>query len=312
MNILFDSLELIYGSSEKPFFLTDQNGNVLWKNRRCGKTVIFTNGISGRSKTEQVNIDGEVFSAVARKIDNNGKAYYLWEANTLSDILALLGCTDTYAEVCYMLAQMKSDVAAAEDAAGGQVPFLSIKRNVEVLSELSGVIYRKASASETLYFAEEINKIANEANRIMSKIPVVFKVCRDDTADSDIAVNAGQKLLYTSVFSIMRAMVRSSDRKLFNLEISYENGFAVMSSAFSLKADTHKGMITDSFEMFCAKMYIDSIGGQLSFSFNDDCGQISLALPKAKTTAFSSPVFKADEKICEKLAGIFMTDAAEQ
>ena len=90
MNILFDSLELIYGSSEKPFFLTDQNGKVLWKNRRCGKTVIFTNGLCDRSKTEQVNIDGEVFSAVSREIDNNGKAYYLWEANTLSDILALL------------------------------------------------------------------------------------------------------------------------------------------------------------------------------------------------------------------------------
>lgn len=29
MNILFDSLELIYGSSEKPFFLTDQDGKVL-------------------------------------------------------------------------------------------------------------------------------------------------------------------------------------------------------------------------------------------------------------------------------------------
>ena len=34
MNILFDSLELIYGSSEKPFFLTDQNGNV------CGRTAV--------------------------------------------------------------------------------------------------------------------------------------------------------------------------------------------------------------------------------------------------------------------------------
>ena len=312
MNILFDSLELIYGSSEKPFFLTDRNGNVLWKNRRCGKTIIFTQGLGDPSTTEQVNIDGEVFSAVSRKIDNNGKAYYLWEANTLTDILTLLGCTDTYAEVCYMLAQMKSDVAAAEDAAGGKAPFLSIKRNVEVLSELSGVIYRKASASGTLYFAEEINRIANEANRIMSKIPVVFKVSRDDTAGNDIAVNAGQRLLYTSVFSILRAMVRSSDRKLFNLDISADDGFAVMTSAFTLKPDTHKGMITDSFEMFCAKMYIESIGGQLRFSFNDDCGQIRLALPKATATAFSSPVFKADEKVCEKLAGIFMTDAAEQ
>ena len=70
--------------------------------------------------------------------------------------------------------------------------------------------------------------------------------------------------------------------------------------------------MTELEKMQRAKMYIDSIGGQLRFSFNDDCGQISLALPKAKTTAFSSPVFKADEKICEKLAGIFMTDAAEQ
>ena len=29
MNILFDSLELIYGSSGKPFLLTDINGNIL-------------------------------------------------------------------------------------------------------------------------------------------------------------------------------------------------------------------------------------------------------------------------------------------
>ena len=257
MNILFDSLELIYGSSGKPFFL-------------------------------------------------------IWEANTLSDILVQLGCTNTYAEVCYMPAQMKSDVAAAEDIAGGKAQFLSIKRNIEVLGELSNVIYRKATQKSTLYFAEEINKIAEEANRIMSTIPVVFRVSSDETAGGDIPVNAGQKLLYTSVFSILRAMVRSSDRKLFNLEISYENGFAVMSSTFSLKPDTHKGMITDSFEMYCAKMYIESLGGQLSYAFYDEIGQIRLVLPKANVAAFSSAVFTSDEKVCEKLAGIFMTDAAEQ
>lgn len=312
MNKLFDSLELIYGSSEKPFFLTDKNGNVLWKNRRCGKTVIFTNGISDRSETEQVSIDGEILSAVSHKIDDSTKAYYLWEANTPGELLAQLGCTDTYAEVCYMLAQMKSDVAAAEDAAGSKAQLLSIKRNVEVLGELSGVIYRKASASGTLYFAEEISKAANEANRVMSALTVVFRVSRDDTAHNDIPVCAGQRLLYTSVFSILRAMVRSSDRKLFNLDISSADGFAVMTSAFTLKSDTHKGMITDSFELFCAKMYIESLGGQLDYTFGGGSGQLRLALPEASASAFSSPAFAADEKVCQKLAGIFMTDAAEQ
>ena len=110
----------------------------------------------------------------------------------------------------------------------------------------------------------------------------------------------------------MRAMGRSSDGQLFNLAISYDNGFAVMSSTFSLKPDTHKGMITDSFEMYCAKMYIESLGGQLSYAFYDEIGQIRLALLKANVAAFSSAVFTSDEKVCEKLAGIFMTDAAEQ
>ena len=114
MDKIFDALETLYGGSGIPFFLTDEYGNVHWRNSACGTAIIFPKGINDTSLTDKVSIDGKIFAAQASKLSSRGKTLILWRVNTLTDILMQLGSTDTYPDICYMLAQAKNDIEKAE------------------------------------------------------------------------------------------------------------------------------------------------------------------------------------------------------
>ena len=51
----------------------------------------------------------------------------------------------------------------------------SIQRNIEVLSELATVIYRKTPPAPAIYFFEKLNKIIERANKEISSIPIGFQ-----------------------------------------------------------------------------------------------------------------------------------------
>ena len=63
MEKITESLEMLYGSSGTPFFLSDEFGNIKWKNTACGETIVFPKGINCDILTEQINIDGKEYSA---------------------------------------------------------------------------------------------------------------------------------------------------------------------------------------------------------------------------------------------------------
>ena len=43
MEKITESLEMLYGSSGTSFFLSDEFGNIKWKNAACGETIVFPN-----------------------------------------------------------------------------------------------------------------------------------------------------------------------------------------------------------------------------------------------------------------------------
>ena len=53
MEKITESLEMLYGSSGTPFFLSDEFGNIKWKNTACGETIVFPKGINCDILTEQ-------------------------------------------------------------------------------------------------------------------------------------------------------------------------------------------------------------------------------------------------------------------
>ena len=159
MEKITESLEMLYGSSGTPFFLSDEFGNIKWKNTACGETIVFPKGINCDILTEQVNIDGKEYSAQGTSFADGDESFILWRVNTLTDVLMQLGSTNTYADICYMLSQARSDVAKATQSCNEDNALNSIQRNIEVLSELATVIYRKTPPAPAIYFFEKLNKI---------------------------------------------------------------------------------------------------------------------------------------------------------
>ena len=179
MEKITESLEMLYGSSGTSFFLSDEFGNIKWKNAACGETIVFPKGINCDILTEQVNIDGNEYSAQGTSFADGDERFILWRVNTLTEVLMQLGSTNTYADICYLLSQARSDVAKATQNCNEDNALNSIQRNIEVLSELATVIYRKTPPAPAIYFFEKLNKIIERANKEMSSIPIVFRLSTD-------------------------------------------------------------------------------------------------------------------------------------
>ena len=312
MEKITESLEMLYGSSGTPFFLSDEFGNIKWKNTACGETIVFPKGINCDILTEQINIDGKEYSAQGTSFADGDERFILWRVNTLTDVLMQLGSTNTYADICYMLSQARSDVAKATQSCNEDNALNSIQRNIEVLSELATVIYRKTPPAPAIYFFEKLNKIIERANKEMSDIPIVFKLSTDKPIYEDIPVNISEKLLYVCMFSVLKAMGRCSDRNLFVLSVSVSDNNINISSSFSISADTHTGMIADDFEMYSAKLYIGYIGGKMSYNIKDSIGRLEIAIPTGDSSTLNSPLYAVPPETCEKLAGVFMRGIADK
>lgn len=312
MDKIFEALETLYGDSGIPFFLTDEYGNVHWKNSVCGTVIIFPKGIDNTALTDKVSIDGELFAAQASRLSGSGKTLILWRANTVTDVLMQLGSTDTYPDICYMLAQAKSNVEKAQKLCTDKKALNSIKRDIEVLTELSTVIYGKTARVPSVYFLDQLTQITDEANKILSCIPAVFKIDTEQTFTEDVPVNTGQRMFYVCMFSILKAMVRCSDKYLFNLKVGRNADNVTLSCSFSLKSDTHTGMITDDFEMYCARLYLEYIGGYLKYTPESDFADIRLSIPVGSSVALNSPSFILSDEVCPEIAGIFMSGIADE
>ncbi len=312
MEKITESLEMLYGSSGTPFFLSDKFGNIEWKNSACGETIVFPKGINCDFLTEQVNIDGKECSAQGTSFTVGDAHFILWRINTLTDVLMQLGNTNTYTDICYLLSQARSDVAKATQICGEPAALSSIRRNIEVLSELATVIYRKTPRAPAIYFFEKLNKIIEQANKEMSNIPIVFNLSTDKPIYDDIPVNISEKLLYVAIFSILKAMVRCSDRNLFVLNVRVYDSNINVSSSFSISPDTHTGMITDDFEMYSAKLYIGYIGGKMSYDIKDSIGRLEISIPTGDSSTLNSPLYAVPPETCEKLAKVFMRGIADK
>ena len=303
MEKITESLEMLYGSSGTPFFLSDEFGNIKWKNAACGETIVFPKGINCDILTEQINIDGKEYSAQGTSFADGDESFILWRVNTLTDVLMQLGSTNTYADICYMLSQARSDVAKATQSCNEDNALNSIQRNIEVLSELATVIYRKTPPAPAIYFFEKLNKIIERANKELSTDKPIYE---------DIPVDISEKLLYVCMFSVLKAMVRCSDRNLFVLSVSVSDNNINISSSFSISADTHTGMIADDFEMYSAKLYIGYIGGKMSYNIKDSIGRLEIAIPTGDSSTLNSPLYAVPPETCEKLAGVFMRGIADK
>ncbi len=311
MDKIFDALETLYGNCGIPFFLSDEYGNIHWRNSACGTVIIFPKGINDTADTAQVSIDGELYTAQSNKLPSVNKTLMLWRVNTLTDVLMQLGSTDTYTDICYMLAKAKSDISDAEKNIRDKTVLNTLKRNIEVLTEIATVIYNRTAHTPSVYFLEQLRMITDEANKIMSDIPIVFRIDTEQSFTEDIPVNVGQRMFYVCMFSVLKAMVRCSSRKLFNLKIGRASDRVTLTSSFPLRSETHAGMITDDFEMYGAKLYIGYIGGKMKYTTENDFAHIEISIPCGRAVSLNSPSFSPSGDVCPAVAGIFLSNITD-
>ena len=118
--------------------------------------------------------------------------------------------------------------------------------------------------------------------------------------------------MYVAIFSILKAMVRCTDRNLFVLNVGVSDDSINIGSSFSISPETHTGMIADDFEMYSAKLYIGYIGGKMSYNIKDSMGRLEIAIPTGEGSTLNSPLYAVPPETCEKLAGVFMRGIADK
>ena len=330
MEKIFDTLNSLYKSSSKIRFLSDCHGNILWHNRTDEIAIKFPDGTPEKlydGVTAKVSINGRIYSAEGSPLcggeneDDSGK-YILWSANSLTDVLMMLGQTDTYTDTSYMLAIAKSNVSdiltASEEMSkigGDEINRLTssqssrcleIMRYLETFGELSAVIYEKASKIKVVNLLEEMKIIADECNKQLSHCSVVIKIDADETSCGEIYVRAGRHLLYVMMLSIIKKIVGCSDRDYFSAVIDSDGKNAGVSIPFKIDVENYTGIISDDFELYCAKLYIEYLGGSFKEEISKDTGKITVTLPVYNGGELNSPRYQAEEG-CKKIARIFLS-----
>lgn len=328
MENIIDTLSLLYKNSSKIRFLSDCHGNILWHNQSEEVAIIFPGGTPEKlfdGVTAKVSINGKIYSAEGAPLcedERNEKKYILWSANSLTDVLMMLGQTDTYTDTSYMLAVAKSnisDIITVSDKIkkiGGKKTdnliceqnnrCFEIMRYLETFGELSAVIYEKASRVKVVNLLEEINIIADECNKQLSKCSAVINVDADKAKHGEIYVRAGKHLLYVMMLSIIKKIVSCSDRDYFSIVLESDGKYACLTVPFKIDADYYTGVISDDFELYCARLYIEYLGGELNEEVLGDTGKITVALPIYNSGELNSPQYQTDEG-CGKIAEIFLS-----
>lgn len=326
METIIDTLNLLYKNGSKIRFLSDCYGNILWHNQTDEISIIFPDGIPEKlfdGVTAKVSINGKIFSAEGAPVcDNNSdKKNVLWSSNSLTDVLMMLGQTDTYTDTSYMLAITKSNIAdilSASDEikkiSSSKVNKLinsqnnrcfEIMRYLETFGELSAVIYEKASKVKVVNLLDEIKDIADSCNKQLSKCSVVINVDSEKANNSEIYVRAGRHLLYVMTLSIIKKIVSCSDRDYFSIILDSDEKYAHLTIPYKIDTDNYTGVISDDFELYCARLYIEYLGGELCEEAYGDNGRITVSLPIYSGEELNSPRYQTDEG-CGKLAEIFL------
>lgn len=324
MNELLTFIAKLYGGGEKLRFLSDEHGNILWQSDNVKQAILFPLGLDSDisdGHTAKVKIGDNTFCAECSILNYNSERYYLWTADSITDILMKFGKTDTYTDASFMLSITKSDIEsiiqyndklieAAPDiyrksAEKQKLHCLNLMRHIETMSELTAVIYEKGTKSQVMQLKSELDTVVAECNSLLTKKSVSINTDFSDKAER-ACFAGGRYLFFVMLLSVIKKAVNCSDREYFSVMADCDDKQIYITVPFIIEEEKCSDVISNDFEIYCASLYAQYLGGRLTQKTEDRTGIIEITLPLYNGDVLSSPGrYKAAE--CKKIAEAFMS-----
>ncbi len=327
MDELVKALQKLYESSTKIRFLSDENGNILWKSGKDiydETTIIFPNGVpynKDEEKYSSVLINNREVAVSGSVLSTEKKGAILWTVHSVTEVLRELGTTDTYIETCYMISDAKRNIEnilmhneeaiAKNPRKRNNVAIVdqnkscyNLLKQIESYQELTTVIYNRAVNNTTINIIDLMKEIIEESNALLSSSTGKFSLMHKGVDYYNATIKANKYYLFFSIMSIIRILLDCCRNQLHTLLVKFNGEVFTISFPFDNDMSHYIDALNGDFSFYCAKMYINYLGGTITENNN----QLLVSIPFYKVTEFHSTRaeynYKPDQY--KKIAKIFL------
>lgn len=333
MDALIKAVQKLYENSTKIRFMSDENGNILWKsgNGIDEKTsIIFPNGVpynKDEEKYDTVLINGQEYAVSGSVLSTQNKGAILWSVLSLTEVLKELGSTDTYTETCYMISEAKRNVESIlkqnEDITTDNQEICdnerirrqnkacySLMRQIECFQELTTVIYKRSVNNTTINLVDFMKEVVEESNLMLNSPSTSLLLTHKGIDYNNAVIKANKYYLFLCMMTIIRKLLECSTDQIRTIRIKREGEHFTIIFPFDHDMTHYIDKLNSDISMFCTKMYIGYLGG----SIKEHNNQMHVNIPIHKVTAFHSTRAEYNYKPGQykKLATFFLSDCNDE
>lgn len=329
MKELVNAVQKLYEKSTKIRFLSDANGNIMWK---VGKgiddesNIIFPDGVpynKDEEKYSTVTINGESYSVSGSVLSTEKKGAILWTVHSISEVLNELGSTDTYNDTCYIISEAKKSVESillenekvtATGRRRSTSPHIikqnnecySLLRQIESFQELTTVIYKRAVNNSTINIVELMKEVVDESNKHLLPLSISITFTPNCVDVNGAIIKANRYYLFLCLMTIIRKLVLITNIKNHIISVTSGREKYIISFTFEHDMSHYTDSIGSDFSMYCAKMYVKYLGG----SFEEQGNNLIITLPAHTVTSFHSKRAEYNYKpeLYDRLVKIYLSD----
>ena len=324
MNDLIKAIQKAYENSTRIRFVSDENGNILWKGGKGiddETIIIFPDGVpydKNEEKYATVLINRESHAVSGSVLSTEKKGVILWTTHSLTEVLNELGSTDTYVETCYMISDAKRNIESilsqnekdvAEDDHNVRIhtqnkACYSMLRQLESFQELTTVIYKRSVNNTTINIVDLMKEIVEECNSQLDPVISHLSLMYKEVDYNNATIKANKYYLFLCLMSVIKKLLECSRNHAHTLRIKFDGSNFIIIFPFDHDMTHYIDAINGDFSMYCAKMYINYLGGKVLERDN----QLLIKIPFYKVNAFHSTRAEYNYKPNQykKLAKIFL------
>ncbi|MBE6879579.1 MAG: hypothetical protein E7490_01920 [Ruminococcaceae bacterium] len=327
MDGLVKALQKLYETNTRIRFLSDENGNILWKNGKNiddETTIIFPDGVpynKDEEKYSSVLINGQKVAVSGSVLSTEKKGAILWTALSLTEVLKELGSTNTYIETCYMISDAKRNVenilmhneeAVAKNPRKRNNASIidqnkscyNLLKQIESYQELTTVIYNRAVNNTTINIVDLMKEAVDESNALLGSSTSKFSLSYKGVDYYNATIKANKYYLFFCIMSIIKILLDCCRSQMHTLLIKFNGETFTVIFPFDNDMSHYIDALNGDFSFYCAKMYISYLGGKVTENNN----QLLVSIPFYKVTEFHSTRagynYKPDQH--KKIAKIFL------
>lgn len=293
-------IQSLFKNNSKKRFITDESGNVYWQNFDANK-IVFYYGIKeftkeGAALTAYIDdVPCSVECTLTKNLEDI--TLYLWTVYSVEELLTMFGSTDSYYKVVKCVAETENtlerllkycvEVTKSKDKQTAIIGHVQkqisneLLRQVEACYELISAIFIKGDKSRSFTLYEQLIEALKECEAYLKGEGLTFMLEFTDKAKT-VQIAGNKRRLNVLIMIIVKLLILNSagthitiygrvDFSYIQVHIDYfQNPYAKTEDLFQ------------DFELFCAKMYTEYLGGKIRMEAKEDKRYIEIELPVVK------------------------------